>query len=101
MYGKLCTLSGITTGNGRKMARSTTTPWIGTTGVRTLSDKTRGKLEANHDIADHCIDELRQALMCHVDITPLTHGLEATHQSRNFTKIQQWAELRKVNKPSN
>ena len=54
---------------------------------------------------DHCIDYLRQVIMCHGDITPITfewsnersnylarHGTE--HQCRNFDAIFYWAQGR-------
>ncbi|KAJ5189105.1 hypothetical protein N7472_008119 [Penicillium cf. griseofulvum] len=46
---------------------------------------------------DHCLDYIRQALMCHADATfePLTsvgiNGMGATHQCRDFDKIFSWA----------
>ena len=52
---------------------------------------------------EHCIDTLRQTIMCHADVTPLpwrvedpptsrlTPRLATTHVCRNFTKIQNWA----------
>ncbi|KAI1310107.1 hypothetical protein F5Y03DRAFT_392539 [Xylaria venustula] len=57
------------------------------------------------DHNDHCIDYLRQSIMCHGDVTPITfewnseisnylahHSTE--HQCRNFDKIFDWAEGR-------
>ncbi|KAI1453925.1 hypothetical protein F4805DRAFT_354269 [Annulohypoxylon moriforme] len=57
------------------------------------------------DHNDHCIDYLRQAIMCHGDITPITfewiseingyiahHSTE--HQCRNFEAIYNWAKDR-------
>ncbi|KAL4899979.1 hypothetical protein BDW74DRAFT_171071 [Aspergillus multicolor] len=55
---------------------------------------------------DHCIDSLRQSLMCHADISPIPFHvnvpaskgifprLATTHTCRNFTKIQEWARER-------
>ncbi|KAF9063608.1 hypothetical protein BDP27DRAFT_1231783, partial [Rhodocollybia butyracea] len=54
------------------------------------------------DHLDHCVDTLRQALTCTVDISPLSWKwderlhitepqLNGTHQCMNFTKIQEWA----------
>ena len=46
---------------------------------------------------DHCLDYIRQALMCHADATfePLTqagiNGLGAVHQCRDFEKVFSWA----------
>lgn len=59
------------------------------------------------DSADHCIDYLRQAIMCHGDVTPITFeylpeikGLIAhhstEHQCRNFESIYNWAAARQV-----
>ena len=56
---------------------------------------------------DHCIDYLRQTIMCHGEVTPITfefipeiHGLIAhhstQHQCRDFEKIYNWAALRQV-----
>lgn len=51
---------------------------------------------------DHCIDTIRQSLMCHADITPLVfqwsdahnsirmHG-NVVHSCRNFDLIKNWA----------
>ncbi|KAH6721311.1 hypothetical protein BKA61DRAFT_567908 [Leptodontidium sp. MPI-SDFR-AT-0119] len=53
---------------------------------------------------DHCIDALRQTLMCHADISPIPFHvnvpkssgifprLATTHTCRNFTKIQEWSK---------
>ena len=52
--------------------------------------------------SDHCIDALRQTLMCHGDISPLpfrinehtdmwTPYFATRHQCRDFDKIKQWA----------
>jgi hypothetical protein len=54
----------------------------------------------------HCIETIRQALMCHVDVTPYTwiwseekkqmENVFATpHTCRNFEKIRDWASLEK------
>ena len=52
----------------------------------------------------HCIDYLRQVLMCHGDVHPITHFYRETklrnfwpnftvpHTCRNFDKIVEWAE---------
>lgn len=52
---------------------------------------------------DHCIDSIRQTLMCHSDVAPIPFHvnvparkgifprLATTHTCRNFTKIQEWA----------
>lgn len=50
---------------------------------------------------EHCIDSIRQALMCNSDISPVVFHvgqfgdgiypkLAATHTCRNFDKIRQW-----------
>jgi len=53
---------------------------------------------------DHCIDVLRQSLMCHADVSPiswrlnvpvaqvLAPHLETTHTCRNFAKVVEWAK---------
>ncbi|KAK4240933.1 hypothetical protein C8A03DRAFT_30900 [Achaetomium macrosporum] len=53
---------------------------------------------------DHCIDALRQTIMCHADISPISWRvnmpgnhmiipqLSTTHTCRNFTKVREWAE---------
>ncbi|KAJ5569720.1 uncharacterized protein N7459_009150 [Penicillium hispanicum] len=56
---------------------------------------------------DHCIDYLRQSIMCHGDVTPLVHiprpggprgngapwmpNFRVKHTCRNFWKIHEWA----------
>ncbi|MCJ1249426.1 hypothetical protein MMC30_006650 [Trapelia coarctata] len=58
---------------------------------------------------DHCIDYLRQVIMCHGDVTPVTFerkeegGLfnphhKTVHQCRNFEKIFDWAADRNTTK---
>jgi Mycotoxin biosynthesis protein UstYa len=58
--------------------------------------------------SDHCIDYLRQVLMCHSDVTPITHkkrpagynpaladwvpNFSTPHTCRNFQKIHDWAK---------
>jgi Mycotoxin biosynthesis protein UstYa len=50
----------------------------------------------------HCIESIRQALMCHVDVTPYTwvwnnetqimkNVFATPHTCRNFDKIRDWA----------
>ncbi|KAJ0109998.1 uncharacterized protein J7T55_014800 [Diaporthe amygdali] len=53
---------------------------------------------------DHCIDSLRQTIMCHADVAPIPFHvnvpdkkgifprLATTHTCRNFDRIQQWAK---------
>ncbi|KAL0937293.1 uncharacterized protein CTRU02_207024 [Colletotrichum truncatum] len=55
---------------------------------------------------DHCVDSIRQTLMCHSDVSPIPFHvnvpanigifprLATTHTCRNFTKIQEWAKDR-------
>lgn len=62
----------------------------------------RLRSKADLDI-DHCVDSLRQTIMCHADVAaipfhvnvPVSKGifprLATTHTCRNFTKIQEWA----------
>jgi hypothetical protein len=56
---------------------------------------------------DHCLDALRQTLMCHGDVTPIvfhynhtSHGtfpkLNAVHVCRNWDSIVNWAKAREV-----
>lgn len=70
-----------------------------------MSDRQLGSSVANMVILekDHCIDALRQTVMCHADISPIPWRvnipankviiprLSTTHTCRNFTKIQAWA----------
>lgn len=59
-----------------------------------------GVLEPHH--IDHCVDAIRQSLMCNADITPLTWLWDGerkqtvakatvVHSCRRFDKIQEWA----------
>lgn len=53
---------------------------------------------------DHCVDSIRQTLMCHADVAPIPFHvnvpinsgvfprLATTHTCRNFTKVQLWAK---------
>lgn len=53
---------------------------------------------------DHCIDSLRQTIMCHADVAPIPFHvnvpvnkgifprLATSHTCRNFEQIQQWAK---------
>jgi len=56
---------------------------------------------------DHCIDMLRQSIMCNSDITPTTFArtsldsnmkvvAEVVHTCRSFSKIQKWAWSRRI-----
>ncbi|PPJ53115.1 hypothetical protein CBER1_11780 [Cercospora berteroae] len=59
---------------------------------------------------EHCIETLRQTLMCHGDISPLRYrinvlngilgpDLAGRHTCRNFSKILDWARSRFTPKP--
>lgn len=56
-----------------------------------------------HLTLDHCIDYLRQVIMCESDVTPVTSNWVFTHHTphpdfntmhkcRNFTKLLEWVE---------
>lgn len=57
---------------------------------------------------EHCIDALRQALMCNADVSPnswhinmpISSGvfprIATTHTCRNFEKVQDWAKKHQV-----
>ena len=57
---------------------------------------------------DHCINAIREALMCSSDVTPITFhyvseedhhvfpNLAATHTCRDFDVIKDWAKTRQV-----
>ncbi|KAF3802774.1 Cyclochlorotine biosynthesis protein O [Colletotrichum gloeosporioides] len=62
-------------------------------------------LEKDH--LAHCIDSIRQSIMCHSDITPLVlqwddnlqksrHRANLPHSCRNFDKIREWAVKRAI-----
>ncbi|PYI07694.1 hypothetical protein BO78DRAFT_366516 [Aspergillus sclerotiicarbonarius CBS 121057] len=74
-------------------------------GMDDLKDE-NGTIQRDNDAFrhwDHCIDSLRQAIMCHADVSPISFHvnvpaktgifprLATTHTCRNFTKIQDWA----------
>lgn len=55
----------------------------------------------------HCVENLRAAILCHADVTPVTfhwnrrmesivQKLETPHKCRNFEKIRRWAGERMV-----
>jgi hypothetical protein len=57
-------------------------------------------------IPGHCIDQLRQALQCHADLTPMEWTLvgdkiilktDTVHTCRNFEDVQKWAIERRTN----
>ncbi len=56
---------------------------------------------------DHCLDSLRQTIMCHGDVTPISlhvnhishiraPRLNGTHQCRSFEKIREWGKARQA-----
>ncbi|GKZ63334.1 hypothetical protein AnigIFM49718_011407 [Aspergillus niger] len=60
--------------------------------------------ERNREYVDHCIETLRQAIMCHGDATPMLvtkerdersgwrADLQTRHVCRNFPKLQEWVK---------
>lgn len=59
---------------------------------------------------DHCVDMLRQSIMCNSDVTPITFArtsldtsmkvvAEVVHTCRSFSEIQQWAWNRRITSP--
>jgi len=70
--------------------------------------------ESTHELMgiehlSHCLDALRQSLMCSSDITPLPwkwdaqageakEVAEVQHTCRNFEKVRQWAKENRVRK---
>lgn len=60
------------------------------------------------DHIDHCLNGIRESLMCSADITPNTwlweekYGyniprIDTVHTCRDFEKIKDWAEARHIN----
>lgn len=58
-------------------------------------------------VLGHCVENLRAAILCHSDVTPVTfhwnrrmqsivQKLETPHKCRNFEKIRRWAGERRV-----
>ncbi|GAB7336039.1 hypothetical protein MBLNU13_g08855t1 [Cladosporium sp. NU13] len=79
-------------------------------GLDALKDE-NGTIQRDDDTFrhwDHCIDSLRQTIMCHADVAPIPFHvnvpvskgifprLATTHTCRNFTKIQEWARDRTI-----
>jgi len=71
----------------------------------TSNDKSTQRRTPRH--LDHCVDSLRQSLMCSADIStlhfewvPKYHrnyiSAKATHTCRNFEKIRQWTKDKTV-----
>lgn len=70
----------------------------------------RGRpLSKANSLVDHCIDYLRQIIMCNVDITPMTaswstvanrpvSNFETQHTCRNFDKVKEWVVARSGHK---
>ncbi|MCJ1312552.1 hypothetical protein MMC25_006226 [Agyrium rufum] len=64
--------------------------------------------DANRDHVDYCIETIRQSLMCQGDMTPMLvtkerheasgwrMDLAAHHKCRNFTKLQEWAKVHRL-----
>jgi Mycotoxin biosynthesis protein UstYa len=61
------------------------------------------------DHVGHCIDSLRESIMCSADITPIvwiwdeerkrsTPRLDVVHTCRNFEKLQDWGKAHKLRK---
>lgn len=66
------------------------------------------RARANIGVADHCIDIIRQALMCQADTAlitfdrngpfkPIEPNFSATHVCNNFDLVHDWAKDREVN----
>lgn len=61
-------------------------------------------------LQDHCIDSIRQSLMCSADVATMAFSwlpskilepnMEVTHTCRNFSKIRDWAVSRWVKIPN-
>lgn len=65
-------------------------------------------IEDQRDHFDHCIDLLRQTIMCHGDVALHTYSwkddyrwpwpaMETTHQCRNWNKLMEWSKQHAVN----
>jgi len=74
-----------------------------------LKDQQPMKLTSPPTFADHCIDILRQTLMCHADITPMPYYyrasddniysvLASTQTCRKFDEIKHWAIERQIHR---
>lgn len=72
-------------------------------------NSTKLKQMMTPDHLSHCIDSVRQSVQCSADITPMPgryhtlperplieYWLHSTHICRDFDKIKEWAEKRKV-----
>lgn len=69
--------------------------------------QTPGPVESHHEHFDHCIDLLREVLMCHGDVSLHTYGwkdeyprpwptMQTTHQCRNWDELVKWSKDRAV-----
>ncbi|KAL3417601.1 hypothetical protein PVAG01_10611 [Phlyctema vagabunda] len=70
------------------------------------SEQKHGSIHGGRVHLDHCVDQIRQALMCHADLTPvpmlpvkdsisdLYIGNGETHTCRDFDAIWSWVERR-------
>ncbi|KAF3909984.1 hypothetical protein ABW20_dc0109344 [Dactylellina cionopaga] len=69
----------------------------------TLMREEENETEMRH--LDHCVDMIRQAIMCHSDISPFVWARDprdgkakgissVTHTCRDFDSIQKWAQAR-------
>lgn len=72
----------------------------------TPGDDGEDELLGMHHV-DHCVDSLRQSLMCSVDVTPLVwqwsderqkylEKAQVTHTCRNFEGVKSWAAQRRL-----
>lgn len=70
-----------------------------------IDDELPMDIQSNH--VKHCIDLLRQSLMCHADITIEVadekiggvHGFRTEHQCGNWEKIVDWLTEQQIKKP--
>jgi len=73
-----------------------------------LTDGTANRTSPKALHIDHCINAIREALMCSSDVTPITFhyvsdedhhvfpNLAATHTCRDFDAIKDWAKTRQI-----
>lgn len=66
-------------------------------------------IERGFDHIDHCINSIRDSVMCSVDVTPniwiwdevrqrSVPRLDTVHTCRNFEKIRDWAKIHHLEK---
>lgn len=57
---------------------------------------------------DHCIDQIRQAIICHADVTPMEWHVQSdklilktdtVHTCRDFDEIHSWARSKESKNP--